>query len=134
MTDINRQTGEPITGWPEVQQSLQVILSTELGERVLARRFGSSAGTLLDRPGNLPTIVDHFAAIADAIEPRLVNGSQYGEPRFDLARITPTGSESGMFQFELSGLYYPRGHLGDFATFEAVRGVVGLTDAATVTA
>ncbi|MEE7478422.1 GPW/gp25 family protein [Methylobacterium hispanicum] len=134
MTDIDRRTGRVITGWPEVEQSLQVILTTEVGERVMRRSFGSRSGTLLDRPGNAVTILDHYVAIAEAIEPHVVNGRQYGEPRFDLARVIPSGDESGQFTFELVGLYYPRGHLGDFSTFEAARAVVALTEEATATA
>lgn len=132
MAGFDRQTGKPISGWAETQQSLQVLLTTEVGERVMRRRLGNPGSGLLDRPGNLETVLDHFAAIADAIEPRIVNGFQYGEPRFDLARIVPHGDESGRYEFELFGLHYPRGHLGDFSVWEAVSGVVALADAATV--
>lgn len=132
MPGFSRDTGRPISGWAETQQSLQVILGTEIGERVMRRRFGNAAGGLLDRPGNLDTVLDHFSAIADAIEPRLVDGCQYGEPRFDLVRIVPRGDVSGRYEFELLGLHYPRGHLGDFSVWESVSGVVALVDAATV--
>ena len=118
MAGLDRNTGRPLDGWPHVVQSLTVLITTEIGERVERRAFGSRSGDLLDRPGNEPTILDHFAAIAEAIEPRLINGFQYGEPRFDLARIIPSGGPDGRFGFELVGLYYPRGHLGDFTVFE----------------
>lgn len=131
MAGFSRQTGRPLSGWAETQQSLQVLVTTEVGERVERRRLGNPGSGLLDRPGNLDTVLDHFAAIAQAIEPRLVEGMQYGEPRFDLARIIPRGDESGQFEFELLGLFYPRGHLGDFSTFEVVTGVLALETGAT---
>lgn len=126
MAGFNRVTGKPLGGWEHTSQSLNVLVTTELGERQMRYRLGSRGGALLDRPGNALTIIDHFIAIQDAIEPRLMNGFQYGEPRFDLVRIKPSGNESGLFTFELIGLYYPRGHLGDFSVYE--------TKAATVVA
>lgn len=118
MAGFDRRTGKPLGGWEHTSQSLGVLVTTELGERVMRHRLGNRGTGLLDKPGNALTIIDHFVAIQDAIEPRLVNGFQYGEPRFDLARIRPRGSESGLFTFELIGLYYPRGHLGDFSVYE----------------
>lgn len=118
MAGFDRKTGRPLSGWDHTQQSLRVLITTDLGERVMRYRLGGRTGSLLDRPGNALTVVDHFVAIQEAIEPRLVNGFQYGEPRFDLARIVPRGDQSGLFTFELVGLYYPRGHLGDFSVYE----------------
>jgi uncharacterized protein len=115
---FDRRTGRPLDGWAHTQQSLNVLITTDLGERVMRYRLGGRNGSLLDKPGNALTVVDHFIAIQEAIEPREVNGFQYGEPRFDLARIVPRGNESGLFTFELIGLYYPRGHLGDFSVYE----------------
>lgn len=124
MAGTNDVTGQVITGWPEVQQSLSTILTTPKGSRVMRRDFGCDHHRLLDRPGNVGTIVDAFSAIVEAIEPRLVDGKQYGEPRFDLVRIAVTRSEAGFAEFELSGLYYPRGHLGDFSAVEVTSGRV----------
>lgn len=120
MADINRHTGEPISGWAEVAQSLDVILTTHIGERVRRLSFGVDEFALQDRPMNSAEIADAFVEIATAIEPRLVNGQQYGEPRFDLVRIVPfrAGSD-GVVGFELRGLYYPLALSGNFAVFES---------------
>lgn len=124
MAGTHDVTGQVITGWPEVAQSLRTILSTPKGSRVMRRDFGCDHHRLLDRPGNAITIVEAFAAIVEAIEPRTVNGQQYGEPRFDLVRIAVTRAEAGRAEFELAGLYYPRGHLGDFSAVEVTSGRV----------
>jgi phage baseplate assembly protein W len=118
MASIDRYTGEPIDGWPEVMQGLTMCIATELGERVHRRQFGARQEGLLDKPGNEIYIIDHFVAINDAIRPRLVNGKQLGEPRFLLVKILVNGNESGVYTFEGQGIYFPYGHLGDFSVYE----------------
>lgn len=119
MAGIDRRTGKPLSGWPHVAQSLDVLLTTFIGERTFRRRLGIDEDAILDKPMNSEEITDAFVAIASAIEPRMVNGHQYGEPRFDLVRVVPTQADaSGTISFELQGLYYPMGHRGDFSVFE----------------
>lgn len=119
MAGFDRRTGKPLSGWPEVAQSLETILTTFVGERVRRRAFGLDDTVLLDRPQNAKEITDAFISIAEAIEPRLVNGRQYGEPRFDLVRILPLqAGPDGRVIFELQGLYYPLALRGDFSVFE----------------
>lgn len=120
MAGLNKRTGKVLGGWPNCKQSLRTLIRTEFGERQMRYRVGGEDNPLLDRPGNPIEIMDFFSTLFAAIEPRLVNGFQYGEPRFDLARIIPSGNETGLFTFNLIGLYYPRGHLGDFSFFEEV--------------
>jgi phage baseplate assembly protein W len=117
---LDKRTGKVLSGWSHCQQSLRTLIRTQFGERQMRYRLGAEDSPLLDRPGNPLEIMSFFTAIYSAVEPRLVNGFQYGEPRFDLARIVPRGNESGLFTFSLIGLYYPRGHLGDFSAFEEV--------------
>lgn len=119
MAGFDRRTGKPLSGWPEVAQSLSTILTTHIGERVRRRAFGIGDAVLQDRPQNVGEITSAFIAIAEAIEPRQVNGRQYGEPRFDLVRVLPTrAGEDGRVIFELQGLYYPLALRGDFSVFE----------------
>lgn len=121
MTTMNRHTGAVITGWPEVQQGLLMCLTTSLGERVHRRRFGRREADALDRPTNQAEIVNFIMSIVDAIRPRTIDGFQYGESRFGLQRIIPSGGEgNGQVEFELVGVYYPRGHLGDFSIAQSV--------------
>lgn len=119
MAGIDRRTGLPLAGWPEVAQSLDVLLTTSLGERVRRRSLGADNALLQDRPQTIETLADAFVAIAEAISPRLVNGRQYGEPRFDLVRILPVrAGADGVLGLELQGLYYPLALAGDFTVFE----------------
>jgi len=122
MAGMNRHTGRRLEGWDHVRQSLNDILTTAVGERVERRRYGADAGGLLDRPMTPATLLDVFVTIAQAIAPRQINGREYGEPRFDLATIRPhEAGPDGRLTLELVGLYYPRGHLGDFTVFETTR-------------
>lgn len=120
MAGLDKRTGKVLSDWPHCAQSLRTLIRTRWGERQQRYRLGGEDGTLLDRPGSPIEIMRYFNTVYEAIAPRLVNGFQYGEPRFDLARIIPRGNESGQFTFSLVGLYYPRGHLGDFSVFEQV--------------
>lgn len=120
MAGLDKRTGKVLDGWPHCQQSLRTLIRTHWGERQMRYKLGCEDDPLLDRPGNPIEIMDFFQGIYSAIEPRLVNGFQYGEPRFDLARVVPRGDQTGVFTFNLIGLYYPRGHLGDFSVFEEV--------------
>lgn len=120
MTGMCRHTGRPLDGWPHVVQSMTDILTTAVGERVERRRYGAGVDGLLDRPMTPQSLMDVYVAIVQALEPRTVNGHQYGEPRFDLVRIVPRqAGADGALMLELIGLYYPNGHLGDFSVFEA---------------
>ena len=78
MAGMCRQTGRLLEGWDHIAQSLGVIFTTRLGTRIERRSFGSVGPELQDRPGNDDTILDHYVAIAEAIdtfEPRVeLNG------------------------------------------------------------
>ena len=118
---INRETGKVITGWPRTIQSIYTILSTELGDRVQRRDFGSGVPTLIDRPSNVEAVMDLYVAVAEALEPRLMNGRQYGEPCFALTRIQMKFSPTGETNIILDGIEYPNGHRGDFTPAQASR-------------
>lgn len=121
-----RHTGRPLDGWEHVRQSLDDIVTTAVGERVERRRYGADAMAFLDRPMAPGPLMDVYVAIAQAIAPRRINGREYGEPRFDLAAILPReAGPDGRLVLDLVGLYYPRGHLGDFTVFETTRHEVG---------
>jgi uncharacterized protein len=110
MTGVSRDTGAPLAGFAHVVQSIDVIFSTWVGERVMRRHFGSSAPILLGRLMTANTMLRFFHLVAVAIE--------VWEPRFKIARVTPLdlGPEQirlGRFAFVIEGEYRPRGHLGD---------------------
>ena len=112
---IDAETGRVLYGWAHVVQSIRKILTTEIGERVHRRWFGSGIPSKIDRPQNLENIVDIYMDVAEALEPRLVEGHQAGEPRFALRIVRAQPGPDGHLTLTLYGTYYPRGHLGDFS-------------------
>ena len=109
---IDRNTGAVLVGWPHVAQSIVTIVTTEIGERVQRRDFGSLVPALLDRPQNEETLMAFFMAIAEAIEPRRVRSSIYGEPRFQLMQIMVDVTTPGRVSIGMTGDYLPNGHKG----------------------
>jgi phage baseplate assembly protein W len=108
---MNAATGQLLSGWPHVVQSIGVILTTRLATRVMRRTFGSRLKELQDAPGNRRTLLEVYAAVADALAK--------WEPGFRLQTVELTrAGPDGVYAFVLTGIYYPRGHLGDFTLSE----------------
>lgn len=109
-TGIDKTTGRVLSGWPHVQQSLGVIFTTFFGERVLIRWFGSFVPKILGQRMTPPVVLKFWTAVCVAVD--------LWEPRFKITRIGPKGTpeemRTGTLGFTLEGVYYPRGHLGDF--------------------
>jgi hypothetical protein len=110
-TGFERWTLKPISGWDHCAQSIGVILTTEVGTRVMRRAFGNPALDLQDRNATPRVIMQIYAGIARAL--------RLWEPGFRLqtVRLVSAG-EDGRFRFELTGVFYPRGHLGDYSQRE----------------
>lgn len=95
MYGMNRTTGAALSGSDHLQQSIEDILTTRKGTRVMRRDYGSDLPELLDRPFNAETKVDMIAATADALalwEPRIsltsvsvtLNSDDESKPYIDL--------------------------------------------------
>jgi len=112
---IDARTGKVLIGWPHCVQSIGTILNTELRERAQRRGFGSQLPRRIDRPQNQEAILDIYIDIAEALEPREVEGHQYGEPGFVLLRVSLDASEMGQVTVLLSGVFFENGHLGDYS-------------------
>lgn len=99
------------TGFDHVRQSIEVILNTPIGSRVMRRDFGSELMALIDRPANDQTILAIYSACAMAIA--------NWEPRFALTGINISDlSVQGAVTLQITGVYYPNGHKGDFSVTE----------------
>lgn len=124
MSGIDAVTGRPIDGWSHTVQSIDKILSTQVGERVMRRWLGGVGAQLLGRLMTPRTILVFRAAIAVSLD--------LHEPRFKLSAIRFEGNTTdavrlGHLAFVLEGTYRPRAHLGDLRA-EPVRFLrVGLT-------
>jgi len=106
---LSHDTGLLLSDWDHVEQSISVILTTRLGQRVLRRDFGSEVPDLIAKPMTQRVLLAFYVAVAVAIA--------RWEPRFEVTRcVIPTAGADGIIEMQIFGIYYPRGHLGDFST------------------
>lgn len=71
---FDRHNGQPLSEIDHIFQSIEMILTTPIGSRVMRRNFGSHLPRILGRPLNASTITAIYAAANEAIatwEPRV---------------------------------------------------------------
>lgn len=116
MAGMDARTGRPLAGWSHVLQSLEVIFTTRIGERVMRRWFGSNVPAMLGRLMVPATYLATFTAIYTAVS--------LWEPRYRITRFRVLSAErDGRTGIQIDGDHMPRGHLGDF-TVEQPRSVL----------
>src|SRR4051812_26400812 len=119
MSGMDRITGKTLSGWAHVVQSIGVILTTPKVARVMRRAFGAGLPRRVDSPISPTSLIDFYADTAAALRTQ--------EPRFRPSRValaaTPDGGE---MQILVEGVYFPRGHLGDFSVSEPQIAAVAL--------
>jgi len=100
--------GQSLTDWAHTQQSIEKILSTPIGTRLMRRTFGSDLPDLVDAKMTPKNILQVYSSAAAAIEK--------WEPRFRMTsgRIDEA-AVSGRVSLAIHGTYFPRGHLGDYS-------------------
>lgn len=96
---LNAKNGQTIEGIEHLRQSIQDILTTPVGSRVMRREYGSKLFDLIDAPMNQSTMIKMYAATADAIAK--------WEPRFKLVDIKVEAISEGKLSFTLQGEYIP---------------------------
>lgn len=101
MNGTSATTGKPLSGIQHLRQSINDILTTPIGSRVIRRDYGSDLPTLVDAPMNLSTLTRIYAATARAIAK--------WEPRFQITKISVSSAAPGQIIFDLSGNYLPDG-------------------------
>lgn len=95
---MDRNTGQPLSGWAHVEQSIAVILTTPIGTRVMRREFGSEVMDIIDRPMTPRVILALYAAVAQALA--------RWEPRFTLTGVRiDSPSRDGVVNLVLRGDY-----------------------------
>lgn len=101
MYGIDASTGKRLGGLEHLRQSVRDILTTPIGSRVKRRAYGSRLFQLIDAPMNRSTLLDLYAATAEALE--------QWEPRFKLASVVAVAAEPGRIELDLTGEYLPDG-------------------------
>lgn len=108
MAGIDRITGKWLDdGWAHTQQSVGVLMTTAYRSRVMRRGVGADLPRKVDSPVTRATVIDFYAAASEAI-------AKY-EPRFRVSRLSVDASVPGVVSLSAVGVYFPRGHLGDFS-------------------
>lgn len=108
---MDAATGALIEGWADVVQSLRDIFTTDIGTRLLRRTYGALVPRLLGENLTPATVLRFITAVIVAIE--------LWEPRFRVKQIdypdinTPERLRLGALSIKITGVYRPRGHLGD---------------------
>lgn len=95
MTGLSRDSLRPIDFDAHLAQSINDILSTPKGTRVMRRAYGSDLPRLIDAPMNGETVVDLFMATAEAID--------RWEPRLKLIRVEISEASAGRMGLTLTG-------------------------------
>ncbi len=100
---MNAATGKDLTGQDHLRQSVEDILGTPIGTRVMRRDYGSKLPDLIDNPMTPALNVDIFAATAEAIDK--------WESRYKVSRVLVAAASAGKLVLDLVGIYMPEGKL-----------------------
>lgn len=105
---VNATTGHILSDWGHVVQSINKILTTPIGSRVMRREFGSRLFDLIDRKMTDRNVLALYSETALAIH--------RWEPRFVMTRASLSElSVHGQVGLNIFGVYYPKGHKGDYS-------------------
>lgn len=99
MKGIDKTTGKRLSGIEHLRQSIGDILSTPLGSRVMRRDYGSRLYELVDKPMNPQTLLEIYAAAAEALD--------RWEPRLRAVRIQAVSAHPGQIELSVTGFYRP---------------------------
>ncbi|WP_047308784.1 GPW/gp25 family protein [Rhodopseudomonas palustris] len=125
MATLDRTTGKLIDGLDDVWQSIGVIIGTALESLVMARDFGGRLPRLVDRAVSQVTLIEFYAAVPEAINRKNPEALMAEEPRFRIVQMGLSDmTDEGHATFDIEGIYYPRGHLGDYSEARDAQGRV----------
>lgn len=103
MNGTNTTTGKHLSGLDHLSQSVRDILTTPVGSRVMRRDYGSRLYQLVDAPMNRSTLLELYAATAEAL-------GQW-EPRLKLQRVHARSARPGCVVLDITGEYLPGGQV-----------------------
>lgn len=102
MQGTDNTTGKHLSGIDHLRQSIVDILTTPIGNRVMRRDYGSRLYSLVDAPTNRSTVLELFAATAEALK--------RWEPRFQVQKVQLTAARPGAVELSVTGIYLPTGN------------------------
>ena len=94
---MNALNGRTLTGLEHLKQSIADILNTPIGSRVMRRDYGSKLFSLIDAPLNRGTLVDIYAATAEAL--------MKWEDRLLVSAVDITSAQLGQITLKITGKY-----------------------------
>lgn len=94
MTMMSRRTAVSLDYGDHIDQSIEDILTTPIGSRVMRRDYGSELPLLIDAPMNGETLVILYRATAEALA--------RWEPRIVLRRVQAYAASAGRWTLELT--------------------------------
>ncbi|TNF65737.1 MAG: hypothetical protein EP298_11405 [Gammaproteobacteria bacterium] len=101
MQGISRTTGQKITDIEHVKQSIDDILTTPVGNRVMLREYGSKLFELVDQPINQLTLAKILNETVSAID--------QWEHRVEVKFIDVNRSTGGQVSIDVEFIYQPDG-------------------------
>lgn len=106
MAGMDRNTGRWISGWDHTSQSLDDIVTTPLGSRVLRRMYGAEDDALVDKPATPKGLAPAVMAVAVPVH--------RWEPRVRLRNVAiASASVLGKLTLRMRVLWRPRALRGD---------------------
>ncbi len=97
MIGMDRRTGLPISGVEHLRQSIEDILTTPLGSRLMRPEYGSTIRRFVDLP-----VSEGWKSAVQAEAARALNR---WEPRLELTQVQVLSVLDGRITFRLSGIY-----------------------------
>jgi phage baseplate assembly protein W len=129
MSGIDRHTGKLVDGYTSALQSVEVIFSTRIGERVMRRHFGAGLAELLGRattPALFAAWKTLIAVGIDLWEPRL-------RVRAVLVSATPGELRLGRAGIQVQVDWRPRALAGDFSVASTRSFTIRMGERVTIT-
>ncbi len=106
MLGMDKHTGRAISGLAHLRQSIEDILTTPKGSRVMRRDYGSDLFALIDRPYSQIFVGEVTMAVSEAL--------YRWEPRFQLHSVTVDKLSDSKISLDISGLYVQNGEAVNF--------------------
>lgn len=94
---MSRDTGKTVERIEHLRQSIIDILTTPIGSRVMRRDYGSRLFELIDAPVNRETLVDYYAAVAEALD--------RWEDRIQVQQVDIASAVVGSITLSIAGKY-----------------------------